>query len=141
MRRQKLKPEDFKSPQEIETWKLLKGNQRKFGYDIEYEPEALEYAVVKNYFPDFKLSFRNGACIYIEYKGYLRRDDERKLLAVKQQHPDIDLRIVFQRDNRLTGRRMRYSDWAIKHGFRYAIGEVPSHWFEEAMEGFHLSDT
>lgn len=129
---QRLKPEDFKSPQEIETWKLLKGSQRKYKYEIEYESEAIEYAIIKNYIPDFILTFPNGARIYIEYKGYLRRDDERKLISVKQQHPDLDIRIVFQKNNRLVGRKMRYSDWAIKNGFEYAIGKIPDYWLSEA---------
>ena len=45
-----------------------------------------------NYTPDFLLP--NG--IYLECKGYWEAEDRRKIKAVKQQHPEIDLRMVFQ---------------------------------------------
>lgn len=131
---QKIRIEQFKNGQEIDTYKLLKNRQRKYKYEIEYETESLKYTVDKTYVPDFILTFPDGHKIYIEYKGYLRRDDERKLVAIKRQHPLLDLRIVFQKNNRMTGRKFRYSEWADKHGIPYAIGQVPEEWLEMAEE-------
>ena len=34
--------------------------------------------------------------IYLECKGYWEAQDRRKIKAVKQLHPEIDLRMVFQ---------------------------------------------
>jgi Phage endonuclease I len=33
--------------------------------------------------------------IYIECKGYLRDEDRRKLELIRDQHPALDLRIIF----------------------------------------------
>lgn len=97
--------------------------------EVKYESESIPYTVQRKYIPDFVVTTNNGRRVYIEVKGYLRREDEEKLLAVKRQNPDIDLRIVFAKDNKLVGRKSRYSDWANKHGFKYSIGEVKGEWF------------
>ncbi len=65
--------------------------------------------------------------VYIETKGLLRKPDARKLIAVKECNPEIDLRLVFYEDKRWS-KRMRYTDWAAKHGFECAIGRVPKEW-------------
>jgi hypothetical protein len=53
------------------------------------------------------------------------------MLAVKESHPDKDIRFVFQANNKIHPKSVtRYSDWAEKHGFKYAIGEAPKDWFE-----------
>lgn len=46
---------------------------------------------------------------------------------VKEQNPELDIRLVFQNDGKV-GKRMRYSDWADKYGFPFAIGRVPKDW-------------
>ena len=58
----------------------------------EYESTKIPYQIQYNYTPDFLLP--NG--IYLECKGYWEAEDRRKIKAVKQQHPEIDLRMVFQ---------------------------------------------
>lgn len=94
-----------------------------------YETEKLDYILTRNYVPDFVLSFDDGRKIYIETKGHLRQEDRAKMLAVKNRHPDLDIRIVFSKDNRLNKRaRSRYSDWAKRHGFPYAVGTLPTDW-------------
>lgn len=131
MKRQRIKPEQFKNPSELRTYKQLKSMQQNFRYRIEYETKDIAYVIKldKVYRPDFIVTMPDGREVYIEFKGYLRREDEVKLLNVKQQHPEIDLRIVFEKDNKLVGRKSRYSDWAKKNGFTFAIGEVPKEWF------------
>ena len=127
----------FKNGQELSTYKFLKSRQRKYRYRIEYETERIPYVIEKTYVPDFIVTLSSGHKIYIEYKGYLRKDDERKLLNVKRQHPDIDLRIIFQKDNKMPGRQLRYSTWARKHEFDYAIGVIPEEWFVTALASRH----
>jgi hypothetical protein len=141
---QRINIDSFKNEQEINTYKLLRHRQRKYNYEIEYETESLKYTVDKTYIPDFILTFPSGHKIYIEYKGYLRRDDERKLISIKRQHPGIDLRIVFQKNNRMTGRKFRYSDWADKHDIPYAIGTIPDEWLDlvsSSVEAISDKDT
>jgi hypothetical protein len=55
------------------------------------------------------------------------------MVAVKEQHPSLDIRFVFYRDNPSQlgrGSKSRPSDWALKNGFIFSIGEVPIDWFK-----------
>ena len=65
------------------------------GVDYEYEPrdKTVSYAKQHSYLPDVVLS--NG--IIIEYKGWFKPSDRTKHLLIKKQHPDLDVRFVFQR--------------------------------------------
>lgn len=75
--------------------------------------------------PDFALT--NG--VLIECKGRLTAADRKKLLLVKKQHPRLDLRLLFQFDNKLSPRsKTRYSTWAEKNGFEWAVGSIPRGW-------------
>lgn len=118
-----------KSNLEAEVFRILNAHRKELDYKLEYEPEALEYTLTKRYVPDFVLSFKDGRKIYLESKGYLRPENKAQLLSVKEQHPDIDLRIIFQRDNRFPRSKMRYSDWAKKHEIKFSVGEIPLEWF------------
>jgi hypothetical protein len=51
--------------------------------------------------------------------------------AVKEQHPELDIRIVFMRDGVLRrGSQFRASDWATKHGYVFAVGSIPDEWLD-----------
>ena len=122
----------LKSNLELQVLKGLKSYSGKNKYTIEYETENLDYKLLKHYVPDFILKFKNGRKIYIEVKGYLRSEDRTKLLAVKESHPQLDLRIIFAKDNKLNSRsRTRYSDWATRNNFVFSIGTIPEKWFQE----------
>ena len=87
--------------------------------DISYVPKP------KKYTPDFVLD--NG--VIIECKGRLTVFDRVKHLLIKEQCPELDIRFVFQFDNKLTrNSKTRYSEWCEKHGFQYAFKEVPESW-------------
>ena len=62
------------------------------GVSFEYESTKIPYVIQHIYAPDFLLT--NG--IFLETKGYWDSEDRRKIKNVKEQHPDIDLRMVFQ---------------------------------------------
>ena len=64
----------------------------ELGVIYEYESTKIPYVIQHKYTPDF-LS-KNG--VYLETKGYWDANDRRKIKNVKQQHPEIDLRMVFQ---------------------------------------------
>lgn len=95
----------------------------------EYEPYSIEYVVKpKKYTPDFVLP--NG--VIIEAKGRFTGADRVKHLLLKKQHPELDIRLVFQYDNKLSkNSKVRYSDWCEANGFQYAIREVPKSWVSE----------
>ena len=82
------------------------------------------------YLPDFYLP---DVDLYIEAKGWFKGSDRAKMLAVAKAHPDKQFKFLFQRDNWLDKKHKgRYSDWCIKHGFDYAIGEdIPDKWKEK----------
>ena len=101
---------------------------------LDYEPEdaALHYNTPARYFPDFRIR-RNG--ILVESKGYFKPRDRSKMLRVKKQNPEADIRFLFQRaNNRLTKspNSLMYWQWAEKHGFKWAEGDkIPQEWFNE----------
>ena len=82
------KPIKFRSKLEESVASLLEG----LGVSYEYESTKVPYTIQHNYHPDFVLSNN----VYLETKGYWDPEDRRKVLAVKRDNPDIDLRMVFQ---------------------------------------------
>lgn len=118
-----------KNPSEERLYKKLK---KLSGKRVSYETEKIDYVVSKTYIPDFPLRKKDGTLMFIEYKGYLRPSDRAKMIAVKKCNPNLDIRIVFARDNYLTKRKKsRYSDWARSNGFPCSIGTVPKEWVDE----------
>lgn len=79
------------------------------------------YTYSGHYTPDFVVETKLGKR-YIEAKGYFRPEDKRKIVAVKRCNPNLDIRIVFYSFNK------SYVKWAEKHGFTYAISEIPRDW-------------
>lgn len=49
--------------------------------------------------------------------------------TVKKQHPELDIRFVFQKNNPLRkGSKLRYTDWAEKYGFPHSVNSIPEDW-------------
>ena len=97
------------------------------------EWEDLSY---RKYTPDFLLP--NG--IIIETKGRFTPADRMKHLAIKKQHPNLDIRFVFSnsRSKLRKGAKTTYADWCEKHGFLYADEDVPQEWIEEKSKKYAL---
>lgn len=96
--------------------------------DYEYETMRIPYIVERNYNPDFILP--NG--IICEAKGYFKSADQRKHKLIQKQHPEKDIRFVFQRASvRVQGSKLTCAEWCEKFGFLYAEGEVPEDWVKE----------
>lgn len=114
--------------------KLYQELQADLGDRVEYENPKRRLSYVqpskeRTYSPDFTFV---GSPVIIEAKGKLDRSEREKLLWIKKHNKDADIRIVFMRDNKITKRsRMRYTDWAKKHGFPCAVGSVPKEWVDE----------
>ena len=91
-----------------------------FEVDYEYEVTKIPYIVPETahkYTVDWTIM--NG--ILIETKGYLSDHQERnKYVLIKKQHPDIDLRFVFDNPNKSCGGiKMTHGQWATKYGFKW----------------------
>ena len=105
------------------------------GIEQEYEVKKIKYIVPESnhtYLIDFSPLNLN-----IEVKGLLRDYDERhKYQLVKEQHPTLDLRFVFDSSSKkVPGTKMTHADWADKMGFRYCDirdKETIIKWLQEA---------
>ena len=105
---------------------LIKQNVNFLYEKIKIEWEDLAY---RTYTPDFILN--NG--IIIETKGRFIALDRRKHLAIKKQHPDLDIRFIFTNSkNKLRkGAKSSYGEWCIKYGFRYFDRIISEDWLKE----------
>lgn len=86
-----------------------------------YESKQIPYVLSGHYIPDFCINTKSGV-VYIETKGYFRPEAKRKMVAVKKYNPHLDIRIVFY------AFKKKDIAWAIRNGFRYAIGTIPKEW-------------
>jgi len=117
---------------EREVAKAFLHMQTEFKFDFDYESDRLSYYTTHYYTPDWSVTLPSGKSFYVESKGYLDSHDRRVLRAVKSQHPDLDLRLLFQRNNALyKGSPSKYSDWAERLGFPWCVGAIPKEWLSE----------
>ena len=113
----------FISKLEEKVADLLEG----LGVSYEYEPEKLSYTIEHNYTPDFVLP----NYVYLETKGYWDPADRRKVLAVKRDNPDIDLRMVFQAPFNTISKKSKttYAQWCEKHDIPWtSFHNIPLDW-------------
>ena len=102
---------------------------KKRGLNFHYEGQALSYVIQAFYTPDFILP--NG--VIVETKGLFDSDDRRKMVAVKEQNPHLDIRLCFMKaDVKLSRapRSLTYWQWAERHGFLWSEGHIPTTWFD-----------
>ena len=117
----------YRSGLEKEAAAFLKERQKKVLYEkLKIEWEDLRY---RTYTPDFELD--NG--ILIETKGIFDNEDRRKHLAIKEQHPELDIRFVFSNANAklYKGAKSRYFEWCDKNGFKWSHRVIPEEWLTE----------
>ena len=99
----------------------------QLGISYEYETEKLSYTIEHNYTPDFVLP----NYVYLETKGYWDAADRRKVLAVKRDNPEVDLRMVFQSPYNTISKKSKttYAKWCEKHGIPWtAYHEISLDW-------------
>jgi len=115
----------FRSGLEEKVAKQLEAS----GVKVEYETTKIKYVVPESlhtYTPDFILP--NG--IIVETKGRFVAADRKKHLLIQKQHPDKDIRFVFQNSKNKISKASKtsYADWCNKNGFIYADKEIPDKW-------------
>ena len=123
----------YRSGLELKIAETLKELKVKYDYEcIKIEWEDLAY---RTYTPDFVLF--NG--IIIETKGMFTAADRRKHLAIKKQHPKLDIRFVFENSRRKLrkGAKSSYAEWCIKYGFNYYDRIIPEDWLKEKGKNKH----
>jgi hypothetical protein len=97
------------------------------GVEYEYESTKVPYVLRCNYTPDFLLL--NGKLL--ETKGLFDAEDRRKMLAVKADNPELDIRFVFQSPyNKISkGSKTTYAKWCEKNGFKWtSYTNIPIDW-------------
>ena len=113
----------FRSNLEKDVANLL----TELGVTYEYETTKIAYQIAHNYQPDFILP--NG--IILECKGYWDSDDRRKIKNVKEQNPDVEVRMVFQSPYNTISKRSKttYAKWCERHDIPWCtFHEIPIDW-------------
>lgn len=115
----------FRSGLEVKVAKELEAA----GVDYMYEKVRVPYLVPTFYNPDFILTKQ---AIIVETKGHFPSADRSKMLRVKQQHPNLDIRFVFSRVDTLIGKKSKttYAMWCKRNGFPYAESSIPGAWLK-----------
>ena len=108
----------------------LANQLQRSGVAFEYETIKLEYQKIATYTPDFILP--NG--IIIEAKGVWTVEDRKKHLLVREQHPHLDIRLVFMNaSNKIRkGSDTTYAKWCEKKNILYANKTIPKSWLSQA---------
>ena len=116
-------PPKYRSNLEKNIADLLEG----LGVSFMYESEKLSYTIEHNYTPDFILPNYT----YLEAKGYWAAEDRRKILAVKRDNPDVDLRMIFQSPYNTISKKSKttYAQWCDKHDIPWtSYKDIPIEW-------------
>jgi predicted nuclease of restriction endonuclease-like RecB superfamily len=104
------------------------------GWTLGYEQDKIKYVIPANnhtYTPDFTVT-KN---VYIETKGLWTGADRKKAVLLKQQHPDISILYVFQRNQGLSKKSTTtYLDWAAKNGLEACVFSDTTHWTEYILK-------
>lgn len=105
---------------------------KKFGIEPGFETHKIAYTVPERqafYNPDLFLP--NG--IIVETKGIFETADRQKHLLVREQYPELDIRLVFSssKSKIYSGSKTTYGDWCEKHGIIYADKLIPASWLKE----------
>lgn len=136
----------FRSGSELRVSKFLNDKGAKWKYEVlkyKYYTASKRQVICENcgpvkaviektYLPDFFLS--NG--VVLEVKGRLTSADRTKMVAVKKQHPDLDVRLVFDYDRKYNAAGDKYSDWAEKAGIPWCIKTIPDEWLLHSDQAF-----
>jgi hypothetical protein len=99
----------------------------ELGVKYEYETTKVPYVISHIYSPDFILP--NG--VVLECKGYWDAADRRKIKEVKKQHPDLDLRMVFQAPYNTISKKSKttYAKYCEKLGIPWtSFANIPLKW-------------
>lgn len=119
----------------------------KLGVQYLYEDKesTIKYSVpatLHRYLPDFVIQRSDGGLLLLEAKGIWDYKDRYKHLLIRQQHPELDIRFVFQRAKQRIrkGSKTTYRDICEGRGtsvfkdvtWKYGDGGlIPNEWFEE----------
>jgi len=103
------------------------------GWELPYEANKIKYVIPASnhtYTPDFTVTNN----VYIETKGLWTGADRKKAVFIKEQHPDITILYVLQRNQKLSKKSVTtYLDWAAKNNLDACIFADTKHWTDFIM--------
>lgn len=104
--------------------------QRKIPYSYETTTVQYQYNPQK-YTPDFDL-YAGDKKIHIEYKGKMDYETRKKLLAIRNCNPDMEICLVFEKPNNKIrkGSKTTYAKWAESKGFKWSEHTVKKEWLK-----------
>ncbi len=75
----------------------------KFIDKWEYEPDTFWFEAIRrgtrSYLPDFKV-YKDGGFYYVEVKGWMDAKSKTKLKRMKKYHPNVEVRVVREKEYR-----------------------------------------
>ncbi len=98
------------------------------GNSWQYEASKYEYSVPRKYIPDFE-----KGDTWIEVKGYFRAGDVAKYKAIRSDHLDKRLVLVFSDPNKKVrkGAKLTMGDWGYKNNWEWTtLKEIQSGTFK-----------
>lgn len=122
----------YRSGLEVTTATQLKDS----GVDWSYETHKIYFTQPEKervYTPDFVVCKKNGEIMLLELKGQFTVQDRQKMKWVVAQHPDLDIRMVFQNINTKINKTSKttYGKWCDQHNIKYAQYPIPCDWLKE----------
>lgn len=135
---------NYRSKLEERVAEQLESAGVRFTHESKWVPYVVPERTAK-YLPDMVI---DGTNILIECKGFFgggrqfggkssdSAKERQKLLLIKEQHPEIDLRIVFQRASTPIYPKSptSYGKWASDHQIPWSDkGEVPQQWVDDIV--------
>lgn len=128
----------FRSGTEAKFYMLVK----KLGFKPKYEAkdEIITYTIPETkarYFPDFVFKKKTGDKMFIEIKGVWTLEDRKKHLLLKEQFPDKDIRLIFEKPNNKIKKNSKttYGQWCDAKGLKWAGKTIPKEWLLEMEKG------
>ena len=124
----------YKSGLEDNLAEQLKKNHKKFLYESE-KISYIQPASNHTYTPDFVLQKKTAGTLYLETKGRWVKTDRQKFDWIFDQHPNIDIRFVFQNPNAklYKGSKTTYAQYCDKKGWVWSKKEIPQQWLDESL--------
>jgi len=118
----------YRSGFEHRVSEQLTEDRVKFRYEVTVIP-YIKPETNHTYTIDFTLP--NG--ILVETKGRWVLEDRKKHLLIQKQHPELDIRLVFQNSKGKIrkGSKTTYADFCEKNNIIWADKSIPVKWYKE----------
>lgn len=121
----------FHTPEESIHWYTYNKWNKRYGYIGLTKDDICNDKIHHLYEPDFIIDLSCGHKFYIETKGHFPATDRTKMKAIKKLYPELDIRMLFMKVQKLQGLSYTNVEWCEKNGFPCHTGNLlPKEWFK-----------